>query len=293
MTLLARIEAAQGFAPERFAPFHVAGLPVGWVDRGLLPALRHHRCLQVDADAVALDPALDDFDARSRAMAEVTAGLRADGLVPGWRDEVYGVPARVGAPPLLQIERAAATVFGTLAIGVQVLGHVGEGNRRRLWIARRAASKPTYPGHADVMVAGACPLGEEVRATLLREAEEEAGMPAALARAARPAGVVTYCVETPVGIERGMEYCYDLALPVTFRPSNRDGEVAGFELWPAAAVVARLRDTNDFKTNCAVTIVDFLVRHGHVAPDEPDYAAIVAGLRRWELLGGPPIGGKQ
>src|SRR5690606_442572 len=172
---------------------------------------------------------------------------------------------------------------------VQVNGQVGD----RLWIARRSASKPTYPGHADVLVAGACPLGETPWSTLLREADEEAGVPRALAETARPAGVVTYCVETPVGIERGMEYCYDLALPEEFTPENRDGEVAGFALLPAAEVAARLREPADFQRNCAVTIVDFLVRHGHVGPGEPDYAALVAALRRWELLGGPPVGGER
>ncbi len=49
---------------------------------------------------------------------------------------------------------------------------------------------------------------------------------------------------------------------------------------PAGEVVARVRDTDDFKFNVNLVIADFAVRHGVVTPAEPDYLAIVAGLRR-------------
>lgn len=63
-------------------------------------------------------------------------------------------------------------------------------------------------------------------------------------------------------------------------PHNADGEIAAFELMPVEAVLARVRDTEDFKLNCNLVIIDFLIRHGIIGPDEPDYLELVAGLHR-------------
>ena len=35
-----------------------------------------------------------------------------------------------------------------------------------------------------------------------------------------------------------------------------------------------------FKYNCNLAIIDFLVRHGFIAPEHPDYIAIANGLRQ-------------
>ena len=38
-------------------------------------------------------------------------------------------------------------------------------------------------------------------------------------------------------------------------------------------------DTNEFKYNCNLVLIDFFVRHGLYGPDDPDYLAVVQGLR--------------
>ena len=76
-------------------------------------------------------------------------------------------------------------------------------------------------------------------------------------------------------------FCYDLELPADFTPVNTDGEIDRFELWPIGKVAARVRDSFDFKFNCNLAIIDFLVRTGYLTPEnEPDYIDIVLGLRR-------------
>ena len=46
-------------------------------------------------------------------------------------------------------------------------------------------------------------------------------------------------------------------------------------------VAERVRDSFDFKFNCNLAIIDFLIRHGILTPEnEPDYVDIVLGLRR-------------
>ena len=61
-----------------------------------------------------------------------------------------------------------------------------------MWIGRRSRSKPTYPGLLDNTVAGGCPTGMTARKCLIKECEEEAGIPAdwaAKAPAAEPSRI--------------------------------------------------------------------------------------------------------
>jgi hypothetical protein len=74
-------------------------------------------------------------------------------------------------------------------------------------------------------------------------------------------------------------YCYDLDLPPGFEPRCQDGEVQAFYLWPVRRVLETVRDGSEFKLNCNLVIIDFLVRHGYIDQDAPDYLDIIQGLR--------------
>jgi hypothetical protein len=41
-----------------------------------------------------------------------------------------------------------------------------------------------------------------------------------------------------------------------------------------------ISNTEEFKTNCAVVIIDWLVRHGYLSPEEPGYAPLVKSIRQ-------------
>ena len=69
-------------------------------------------------------------------------------------------------------------------------------------------------------------------------------------------------------------------VPADFHPRPVDGEVERFELLPLAEVAELVRDTERFKFNCNLVILDFLVRHGWFRPEDPDYLPLVAGLHR-------------
>jgi len=62
-------------------------------------------------------------------------------------------------------------------------------------------------------------------------------------------------------------------------PRNTDGEIVEFYLWPIDKVAEIVRETTEFKFNCNLVIIDFLIRHGFILPEEPDYLEILAGLR--------------
>ena len=95
-----------------------------------------------------------------------------------------------------------------------------------------------------------------------------------------PVGTISYVYQEGSGLKPDLQYCFDLELPADFVPQNRDGEIAEFGLWPIEKVAEVVRDSFRFKFNCNLVIIDFLVRHGVIAPDHPDYVAITQGLRR-------------
>ena len=82
------------------------------------------------------------------------------------------------------------------------------------------------------------------------------------------------------GLKPDVQFCYDLELPDGFTPVNQDGEIAEFFLWPIAKVAEVVSETREFKFNCNLVIIDFLLRHGLIDPHHPDYLDIAKGLRQ-------------
>ena len=197
-----------------------------------------------------------------------------------WRGEPYAVTSAFGAPALFVMERAAVPLFGVRAYGVHMNGYVRKNGSVFMWIGRRARNKPTYPGLLDNMVAGGLPHGMTALACVVKECAEEAGIAEDWARRAVPVGAITYCAETQEGLRPDVQFCYDLELPAGFTPVCRDGEIEAFALLPIGEVAAIVRDSERFKFNCNLVVIDFLVRHGMVGPDAPDYVAIVQGLHQ-------------
>jgi 8-oxo-dGTP pyrophosphatase MutT (NUDIX family) len=264
----------------RFRPFRIGEPRLGWVRDDFARELRRFPAVfAVADDAVRLAPNLLDFDSRSRAVDGALRQLREEGRIPGWREEAFPVAASFHEAPLLRIERAAAPLFGILAYGVHVIGMVGEGEAARLWIARRSRLKAVGPGKLDHISNGGLPIGLDPRQTLIKECAEEAGIPAALARAARPASVISYLFEDAGGLRDEINFVFDLAVPEDFIPRNVDGEVEEFQLWPVDRVRRILEESDEFLYDAALGLVDLLIRRGWLSPEQPDYLDILHGLR--------------
>jgi hypothetical protein len=279
MSFLDRIRECNRRDMRRFRPFIVAGERAGWIKPAFADALRAFpRIFRIEAEAVLLDPALATPAARSEAVDHATRRLAEDGVIVGWRDEPYAVTPIWGLPPLLRMERAAVPYFGVRAFGVHMSGYVRKEGRLLMWIARRARDKPTFPGMLDNMVAGGQPDGAGLMDNLVKECAEEASIPEALARGAQPVGAVSYAMETAWGLSPGTQLVYELELPPDFVPANEDGEVAAFQLRPIEEVATLVAETGEFKSNCNLVIIHFLLRHGLLPPDHPDYGAILRGL---------------
>jgi 8-oxo-dGTP pyrophosphatase MutT (NUDIX family) len=280
MSFVDRLQAFTAFDPAAYLPFRVDGQIIGLVRPEFAARLAPlTKAFVVTADAVGLAPELVGVEARTRAVDEALRPLVAEGVFRGWRDEPYRVAADVEDPPLFLMERAAIPRFGIRASGVHLNGYVRDGDELSMWIGRRSPGKHTAPNKLDQIVAGGRSAGMSVWGTLLKESEEEAGIAAAIASRARPAGAITYTCERREGLRRDVLYVFDLELPADFVPVNRDGEIAEFQVWPIARVLAAVRDTDDFKFNCALVVIDFLIRHGLISPDdEPDYLRLVRSL---------------
>jgi 8-oxo-dGTP pyrophosphatase MutT (NUDIX family) len=269
-----RLEAVLAWPTRPLVPWSIAGHGVGDLDarRASLLAL-HPDVFVVENEHVQLRP-LEEVSARSDALDRVARELSRRGELTGWRDERYPVCADGDATPLACLERAAARFFGIRTEAAHVNGTV-EG---RMWIARRSASKPIDPDQLDNMVGGGIAAGVSVRATVVKEAWEEAGVPTSLAISARAVGCVHIHRLQPDGLQRERIHVHDLELPRDFVPQNQDGEVDAFELVdPArAAELAGAFDGRDAVTaDAALVIADWLLRHGHVPAHLPVHARLV------------------
>ena len=281
MSFLDRINESNEHDLSRFRPLRIAQHDLGWVRHDIAKRLSDYPdVFEVGQRSVILNPALASFDARSAAVKSVLEALRDGGTIPAWRDEVYPVAPTFGAAPLLQMERAAFPCLGVRAYGVHLNGFVRVGNTIKMWIARRARDKPTFPGMLDNIVAGGLPIDITLRDNIVKECAEEADIPADLARQAIFTGAISYCKEVPEGLKPDVQFVCDLELPPDFKPRAVDGEVEAFYLWSIDKVMDVVANTTDFKFNCALVIIDFLVRRGFIAPGDPDYLEIAQSLRK-------------
>jgi 8-oxo-dGTP pyrophosphatase MutT (NUDIX family) len=263
-----------------YLDFIVGEQVVGAVHRERAALLAAYpRVFMLGEYAVRLSPRLATPQARTEAVAEVLQDWRGQGILNAWRGEPYQVAAGFHDPPCMLIERAAATWFGIRKYGVHLNGLSWRDGALHMWLGRRSRHSPTFPGQLDQLVAGGLTAGLSPGEVLRKECAEEAAIPPALASQARPVGIVGYSLERQRMLSRDTLFIYDLVLPETFVPRNTDGEVEAFYLWPIEQVAEAVADGGEFKFNCNLVIIDFLVRHGYLCPEDSGYVEIVAGLR--------------
>jgi 8-oxo-dGTP pyrophosphatase MutT (NUDIX family) len=166
--------------------------------------------------------------------------------------------------------------LGVRAAGVHLNGFVRGAQGLALWVARRARDKRTFPGHLDNLVAGGQPSDLDAVSTLRKECLEEAGLPVELAAQARSVGALHYVQQDGASLKPDTLTLFDLELPADFVPRPVDGEVESFALWPVERVLQSLVEDQPWKPNCALVVIDFLLRHGGLD-------AAVPAPARWRL----------
>lgn len=282
MSFLRHITQCNTHRPEDFTPLVIAGEAVGFIAHHQRAVLADYPALFILGESkVQLTPTLSTPEERTAALSEVCEDLSHRDIVAPLRHEPYAVKQRLSSPELCRVDRVCAGFFGVRSWGVHLNGYRRlEDGSLALWVAKRAADRAVEPGKWDNMVAGGQPAGLSLGNNVVKEAFEEAGVPADLARRAWAVGAITYSMQTATSLRRDTLFCFDLEVDAAFQPVNTDGEVERFELWPLSKALDVVRSTTDFKYNVGLTIIDFAIRHGVLTGDnEADYEALLSGLR--------------
>lgn len=281
MSYFRHVAACNPPVREDFWPWRVDEAVVGWVRPAFMAELsRFPEVFELGGRELRLSGGLQGFAARSAALDGVARELAVAGVTPTYMGEPYAVTPAGREAALCVVDRAAAAYFGVRSFGQHLNGFVRRPDGIHMWIGRRARDRLLFPGALDNMVAGGLPHSLGLDENLIKECREEAGVPEALAGKAVPVGTVSYNRVAERGFRRDVLYCYDLELPDDFVPVNTDGEVEEFMLMPLAEVAAIVRETDDFKLNCNLVVIDFLIRHGWMDPESAEYLALAQGLRQ-------------
>jgi len=267
----------------RYARFRIDDQPVGAIRSDFASAL-----IALGTDFIRDENGEYGFAAhiktpeqRNEVLDAATRRLTEQGVIRQLHGEKFDIRKRLSDEPLCQLDRFAMPYFGCRSWGVHMNGFVRKPDGIHMWIAHRSKDKPTYPGMLDNMVAGGHPTGLGFRENMMKECAEEAGIPEDLSRHVQPIGAISYLYETTEGLKPDVMVNFDLELPEDFVPRCVDGEVDRFELLPLADVANIVRTGFDFKFNCALVVIDFLIRHGFLTADnEPSYGELLTGLHR-------------
>ena len=289
--MLYRIRQVNQPPPSSCIEFSVDGVVLGKVSPAMVDIL-----LDIPASVFEIDEkqqvltlsqtAGSTCESRTNAVQSAMQDLRERGLVTGWRDELYPISNGFYEEPIFLMERAAVSILGALEYGVHINGLVRQDDGTdAMWIGRRSSIKSRYPGMLDHMVAGGQPAGLTLMENVVKECEEEAGIPEDVTRAGiRSAGCISYESFGRERVSRAVLFCFDLYLPPGFLPQPVDGEVDEFFLWNLSQIKESFcPDYRDpIKPNCYPVIIDYMVRKGCISPDSAGYLHILQALRSGE-----------
>ncbi|KAJ3117196.1 hypothetical protein HDU96_007624 [Phlyctochytrium bullatum] len=292
-------------------PLIIGNVCMGFIPSWVLPAVLEHpkvfypvhipselHDLAQSPVAIRLDPALTTREARTLAVEGVLKIWKDQNRfssLKGWRNERYAVwGGGMQGEVVMEVERAGAGLLGLRAYGCHANGYVvGEDGQVKMWVAKRSATKQTYPSLLDNLVGGGLPYPLHPDVCMEKECFEEAGLTSAQLHPSPNTGlksvsVISYFMDSADrGILPDLEFIYDVKLPLNWKPECQDGEVQAFYLLGLEEVKEKLL-AREFTPEAGLVTLDFLIRHGHVnAGNEPYFAEIVTLLRRRLPFPGP------
>ena len=279
MSFLDRIKENNNYKEENKTPFLLDNKRVGQVRDDYLDYILNSKIFILDRESITLIDTLKTFKERTDALRVFAQKAFEDKITNRFMDENYPLIEKGGHEPLAFIDRSISTLLGSLSFGQHLNAYVMSSEGMKMWIARRAYDKSYHAGKLDHLVAGGLPWDIPHYENLKKECYEEAGMKEELISQIKSVGLVSYKYEYSLGGKEDIIYCYDIELDSDFTPHCTDGEVEEFYLMPIEEVADIVKNSHEFKTNCNLVIIDFLVRHGFIKSDDSDYIEITQRLR--------------
>ncbi|WP_416191784.1 NUDIX domain-containing protein [Neisseria sp. CCUG12390] len=205
----------------------------------------------------------DSWLSLSDALQHMAHGWKQLGILHGWRNERFDVYH--GDKVLFPLERAAFRPLGLMSKAVHLNGFTFKDGEWQLWIGKRSEYKAVDPNKLDNLVGGGVSCGEDIRETVLRESEEEAGLSAHHMQNLILCNRLHSLRPVSRGLHNEILYIFDTILPVETIPENQDGEVSGFELMNIDRIVdAMLSDA--MMSDAQLVILDAFDRYRLINP---------------------------
>uniref|UniRef100_A0A7S4WGM8 Nudix hydrolase domain-containing protein n=1 Tax=Ditylum brightwellii TaxID=49249 RepID=A0A7S4WGM8_9STRA len=222
---------------------------------------------------------------RNMLMNEATNILVRCGLIPKKHGELFSVSRGWCEDSLCVVDRNAAPFFGVTSVGVHLNCFVRtEHGNVEVWMARRASTKSKYPSKWDPTVAGGLPVGMGLFENVIKEAEEEAGIPNTMVTiGAKSAGVLSQmtCCSDGSCLKQSLYFIWDMEVDKDFIPHPADGEVDKFERWSVETLESEVRQGERLRPAMRLVATDFLIRHGVITPDrEPQLVKIQSAMHQ-------------
>ena len=280
MKYLEYLNACNSGNTEDFIPFYIAQHHVGFIRPEFSQLLfKHSDIFRLTSKGIKLDDDIQGFQQRTDAFTLLIKQFIDAKIITHYYNEPYPVICKTHPQPLCCIDRFSASYFGIRGYGQHLNGVVQTANGLEMWIAKRAKERVLFPEQLDNMVAGGLPYGKTAQQNLIKECAEEAGMSEILSLQAKAVSLITYNAATVKGFRPDVIYCYDILLDDSFTPVCTDDEVECFYRWPIEKVIEIVQNTDDFKLNCNLVIIDFLIRWGYIEPQDANYVEISNRLR--------------
>lgn len=168
--------------------------------------------------------------AATDALNTLAAALRDAHLCGPWRNEQLAV-CNARGERVATVERGAVRVLGIATLAVHLVGLAPDG---RMWVQKRALTKPNDPGLWDTLMGGMIAATDSLEQALARETWEEAGLRVADLQHVTQGGHVLF--SRPSSEAGGIGYMVEridwfrATVPEGLEPTNQDGEVDEFAL---------------------------------------------------------------
>jgi 8-oxo-dGTP pyrophosphatase MutT (NUDIX family) len=281
MGFLKKIKQCNQFTLEDKTPFMVDNQRVGWIKEEFISYILKDETFEKTDEGIHLNKSLETYEQKNKYLDAFAKKAFKDKITNRYMNELYPVLTKPTSKPKCLMDRSISTLLGILSFGQHLNGYVKDKDGLKMWIGRRSYTKGYENGKLDHIVAGGLPYGISLEENLQKECYEEAGIVESLAQKAKSVGFVRYNYDYELGGKEDILYCYDLELSPEFKPFCTDGEVEEFYLMPIEEVADIVKNSDEFKSNCNLVIIDFLVRHGYIKSSDNNFLEIVDSLRNY------------